>query len=335
MPLKVIFIIRDLKCIIIAPMYCTAANSKPDYQPTQVMMQPTILSNALASLLLSALILSGIPAMAAPPAEFEIRYDAHLGNWQAESERSLRFDTSTQTWHMQATSRVLLLGNSLSTITEKSNFRWQGELPVPLEYSFVQSGIGERQRSIKFDHEASIVKFTVDEKSGQYPLAFPVYDDLSAYLVLRQQLEQGAKDIYFGVFDRDKIETYHYRVLDESTLHTKLGDFPSVHIERVREDGNKRRTEFWLARDQDFLLLKLEQEEPNGRVLEMDITQATLSGQPLQAAEEEHINDLVSELEQDPGSLSGAQVEAAPELQDQEEQAQRRPPDTRVLEYSK
>lgn len=296
------------------------------------MKQPITLSSAIAPLLLSALILSGVSALAAPPAEFEIRYDARLGNWQAESERSLRFDTSTQTWHMQAKSRVLLLGNSLSTITEKSNFRWQGELPVPLEYSFDQSGIGERQRSVKFDHEASSVKFTVTEESGQYPLTSPVYDDLSAYLVLRQQLEQGAKDIYFDVLDRNKIETYHYRVLDESTLHTKLGDFPSVHIERVREEGNKRRTEFWLARDQDYLLLKLEQEEPNGRVLEMDITEATLSGVPLQAAEEEHMDDLTSELEQDLGSLSGAQAEATPGPR---QEAQRRPPNSRVIEYSK
>lgn len=243
---------------------------------------------------LMLLALWGLPVtglQAGPPGEFDVVYDARLGSWRAESSRSLSYDAASGLYKMQALSRIRLLGQDLVRIDEQATFSWQGELPQPLEYRFDQSGIGARERSVQFDPAQATAHYEVDDESGSWALEGPVYDELTALLAIRQQLQAGARDIAFTVLDRSRLETWRFRVLDEEVLHTDLGDFASVHVERVRENS-ERRTEFWMASDYDFLVLKLVQEEPNGRTLTLDVASATFNGEPLQGLEEQHIGEL-------------------------------------------
>jgi len=214
---------------------------------------------------------------ASAPLEFDITYTAKLGNWRAQSSRSLRRDEQTGVYHMQARSSVSLLLKSLTTIRESASFHWQGELPLPLDYHFEQSGLGARERHAEFDHDGDVAHYRVNNDSGSLQMDAPAYDPLTSNLVVRQQLVAGESEIFVEVMDRNKIETWHFRVVGETMLQTELGEFAAVHVERVRQDS-KRHTEFWLAKDHDYILLQLVQEEPNGRILRLDISQASLNG---------------------------------------------------------
>lgn len=252
---------------------------------------------------------------AGAPGEFEITYDARLGSWRAESSRNLSLDPSSGIYRMQATSSIKLLGQNLSTIREEASFRWQDDLPIPLHYNFEQSGIGARERSVAFDYALGETRFYVDNRSGSYPLSAPIYDELTAFQVIRQQLQTGASEIHFTVLDRDEPELWHFRVLTQGLLHTDLGDFTAVHLERVRGEGNKRRTEFWLASDFDYLLLKLVQEEPNGRTLTLNVASATLNGVPLSGSAEQHMNELEEFIPfEDTADLQAGRYPAAPAI---------------------
>jgi len=254
--------------------------------------------NAVATLnnwpvyLLFCLVLCSGSIRAEQPAEFNISYAARYGNWLAQSERRLIYDAATATYNLRAQSKVLLLGTSVTTITETATFGWQGALPLPREYEYEQEGIGRRKRSISFDQKAASATTQVNDASVTIPLLASTYDDLTAFLVIKQQLQDAASEIYFDVLDRDNVKTYHYRVLDEDFLHTELGDFAAVHLERIRDENSKRSTEFWLAMDYEYLLLKLLQEEPNGRILQLEINAATLAGKPLKPLKELHMNEL-------------------------------------------
>ena len=239
-----------------------------------------------------ALALLGSAALAQTPALFTLTYDARYGSWAAESVRSLTQEVAADVYHLQAQSKVLLLGQSVSTITEDSIFTLEDGLPQTRSYSFKQTGIGARTRSVDFDSSAGIARYQVKDKRGEVALQGPVYDELTTFMVLRQHLERGETDIVFEVLDRDQIECHHYRVVSDDTLHTALGDFAAVHVERVREEGNKRRTEFWLAREHDYVLLKLEQSEPDGSDIGLDINGGVVNGQPLQPGQETHMNEL-------------------------------------------
>lgn len=243
---------------------------------------------------LTLLALLGLPAAlanAGPPGEYEVVYDARLGSWRAESSRSLQFDEASGLYRMQALSRIRLLGQDLVHIDEQATFGWQDDLPQARSYHFDQSGIGARERRVEFDWQRAIAHYQVDDESGSYAVEAPVYDELTALLAIRQQLQAGVDDIAFTVLDRDRLETWRFRVLDEAVLHTDLGDFASVHVERVRENS-ERRTEFWMATDYDYLVLKLVQEEPNGRTLTLDVESASFDGEPLQGLEEQHMGEL-------------------------------------------
>jgi hypothetical protein len=232
---------------------------------------------SLPLLLLASLATLANPAEAAAPLEFDLTYTAQLGSWRAQASRSLRKDEQTGTYHMQSHSRVMLMFKSITAIRESANFQWQGELPLALDYHFEQSGLGARERHAEFDHVAGVAHYRVNKDSGNLKLDTPTYDPLTSNLVVRQQLLAGESEIFVEVLDRNKIETWHFRVVGETMLQTELGQFAAVHVERVRQDS-KRHTEFWLAKDHDYILLQLVQEEPNGRILRLDISEASLNG---------------------------------------------------------
>lgn len=234
-------------------------------------------------------------AHAAEPALFALEYDARFGSWRAESVRSLTREEADGVYHMQAQSKVLLLGKSVSTITEDATFTLQDDLPLTSHYNYTQTGIGARTRSVEFDRAAGVARYQVKDKRGEVALQGQVHDELTSFLVLRQRLALGEQDIVFDVMDRDHIETHHYQVLSEQALHTALGDFDAVHVARLREEGSKRKTEFWLARDYDYVLLKLEQSEPDGSSIGLDISGGVVNGMSLQALQETHLNELTAE----------------------------------------
>jgi hypothetical protein len=221
---------------------------------------------------------------AAPPVPFEITYSARYDSFEAEASRYLRYDTQNSVYQLQTRIALTLLGQTLYSVTEESKVRWEADHPVPLAYKYVQGGLSTRSRSITFDYETNSAHFIVDSREGTVPLNGPVFDDLSSYLAMREQLTTGNKDVMFEVLDKDTIKTYHYQVEDETILNTALGKFTAVKLARIRDDNPKRKTEIWLAKDHDFILLKLVQEEPNNHTIRLDITGGVLNGEALGTA---------------------------------------------------
>jgi Protein of unknown function (DUF3108). len=221
---------------------------------------------------LSLLLALSLPPLvqAAAPTPFVVQYNASYGSFSAESIRSLSLDESGQRYVMLAETRLTLLGSSLSSIHERSEFMWEGDMPLPQVYSYEQRGLGARSRGIDFDLEEGKLTWTVDGQSGTLPVNEPVYDDLNGFMEIRRQLQLGHEKIEFQVAERNSIKTYRYQVLGHETLDTPVGSYHTVRLERVRDPGSERSTEIWLAPELDYLLLKLRQVEPDGRVIQLD-----------------------------------------------------------------
>ncbi len=225
------------------------------------------------ALLLAALVPPLVQA--APPQPFITHYDASYEGVSADAERRLSHDPLTNTWTLASRVELTLFGSTLSEINERSNFLWADEQPLPQHYEFVQEGFGARSRSVDFDHINMSAQFRVNEDSGTLMLNGPAFDDLSGYLVLKEQLTQGASEVRFNVVDRGEIREQVYKIVNRLQLDTPLGKLRAVHLERIRSEDSARKTEIWLAPDRDYLLLKLVQTEPDGRTLKLDIRDAT------------------------------------------------------------
>lgn len=239
---------------------------------------------AAARFALTLVLLVPLQAQAAPPQPFVTSYDASYEDVSADAERSLSYDRATNTWTLASKVELTLFGSTLTEINERSEFLWANEQPLPQHYEFVQEGFGARSRSVDFDHINKSARFRVDEDSGILTLNGPAFDDLSGYLVVKEQLTQGASEVRFNVVDRGEIREHFYKIVNRLQLDTPLGKFNAVHLERIRGEDSTRKTEIWLAPDHDYLLLKLVQTEPGGRTIKLDIRAATVNGQAVSAA---------------------------------------------------
>jgi hypothetical protein len=228
------------------------------------------------------LVLAGA-AYGAPPRTFSADYNASYEGISADASRQLVFDAATGRYSLHSKVELRLFGSSLTKIDERSDFLWVEERPLPQHYEFVQTGFGARSRTVDFDQANMTADFTVNEDKGQLMLNGPAFDDLSGYLVAKEQLAMGAIEVRYNVVDRGELREHYYKLVNRVVLDTPLGKIKAVHLVRIRED-NARKTEIWLAPDHDYLLLKLVQTEPDGSSVELNIRAATLGDHVLSAA---------------------------------------------------
>ena len=66
------------------------------------------------------------------------------------------------------------------------------------------------------------------------------------------------------VADKAKRKDYRFKIVGEESLNTAAGEFETVRVKRLR-DNLDRYTEFWLATEHEYLLVKLvQQDESSG-----------------------------------------------------------------------
>jgi len=83
----------------------------------------------------------------------------------------------------------------------------------------------------------------------------------------------------YQVVDGDEIETYDFRVLGEERVRTKAGLIDAVKVERVRDPTKStRKTVLWLAKDWNFLLVRLHQVEKDGKEYQIMLKQGEVEG---------------------------------------------------------
>jgi hypothetical protein len=237
--------------------------------------------------LLTGLLLLVANLQASPPSTFAAAYEARYGGFKASAERSL--DTMDDGGiQMNTRLELKLLGQTISRIHEMSSLSTDsatGELR-PLAYSFEQTGLGSRSRSVSFDWDNAIATALNGNRENTITLEGTAMDNLSGYLVLRDQLMEGKTEVSFKGIDKGELEEFHYRVVGEEPVTTSAGEFRSLKLERIRDETSHRTTNIWLALDWDYLLIKLVQKEPGSNTISLELTEATVAGQPVTAIEE-------------------------------------------------
>ena len=212
---------------------------------------------------------------------YELEYSAHYRNLAASATRSLQPEANGMGWQLQSSVSLDLMGATLVSIDEASHFGWQNNQPVSREYSFVQKGLGSRERTLHFTADGTQAAFAVNDEKGVLTLTAPTFDNLNLLLALRDQLAAGKTDISFAVAERGELDTHRYQVVAEEQLATAAGTFATVHVQRIREAGDARTTDFWLARDHDYVLVKLLQSEPDGDSITLEVKSGNVAGKPL------------------------------------------------------
>ncbi len=206
---------------------------------------------------------------------YRATYHAELSGWSATVIRQLRPLADDQ-WQLTNNASVMFAG-----FDEQARLQQQSGKITPLHYQYSNALSSKRNKTIEFDWQAQSAR-TV--KGKQPAVSLPIdgssYDQLSFQLQLQLDLQQQGEQFSekaFTIVDTGKLKQYQVKRLGEEWLDTALGRLLTVKLEQYRPD-KERRTLIWMAKDWDYLLVKLKRFEKNKSSYLLELEQATLGG---------------------------------------------------------
>lgn len=178
--------------------------------------------------------------------------------------------------------------NFLASITEQTRFKLDNnDSIVPLEYQYHRKGVGKNRTAIlTFDWDNMKVLNNVQSKPWKMTIPAGTQDKLSYQQKLRDDLAAAYEnatewpELSYSIADGGELKEYSFRVIGEETIATPIGHFETIKATRVH--GNRERvSNFWLAPEYGFLLIRFEQTEPDGGGFELMLREAEFDGKTL------------------------------------------------------
>ncbi|MDX1803607.1 MAG: DUF3108 domain-containing protein [Alcanivorax sp.] len=214
---------------------------------------------ALLAMMLSRPVLAD-PAPV-PPFSDHYRLKSQGIPFTIEATRTLR-RVRDGLWEMNVHAK-----NWLGEIRETALFSWQDCMPETSFYGYRRRGLGRvKKAEVHINRDTGVA---VSERSNKpmtsYEVGSNATDDLSLTLALQCRLRQGANDITLDVADDRGLSTHHYRVVGKEKLDIDHMAVNTVKVKRVRAADSKRQTFLWFAPGRDYALVKLEQQNADGK----------------------------------------------------------------------
>lgn len=178
-----------------------------------------------------------------------------------EAVRQLR---RTEDGHWLFTSEAAAL---MAGISETTRFDYHPSTPIkPLSYHYLRQVLGKRREArIEFDWTRRTATTVVKDRPWQMKIPPGAQDKLSYQLQLRLDLLAGKTAMTYSVADGGKLKQYRFKVTGEEEVDTPYGRFAAVRVMRDRGEDAERETLLWLAPELDYLIVRLEQTEADGK----------------------------------------------------------------------
>ncbi len=170
---------------------------------------------------------------------------------------------------------------SMLTLKETSLFDWQQQQPKPQTYQLEQNSVSKKKAELlAFDWRKLQVHHTTNKPAGTLDIPANTFDKLTYQLKLRQDLLNGQEPGVYTVAEKRKLKEYGFILLGSELLDTPVGKLETLKIQRDRGADSNRKTTLWLAKDWDYLLVKVKQQE-KGKNYEVVMTEGELDGRPI------------------------------------------------------
>ncbi|GAB1259295.1 DUF3108 domain-containing protein [Aurantivibrio plasticivorans] len=217
----------------------------------------------------------GVSISATPLADFEATYKAKFRGFGITAIRKLETQPDgTQTLSFVADSL-------LASMSETSRFRWNNEQHiVPLNYTYKRGGLGRnRTAHLEFLWDQHKVINNVQDKPWKMTIPDNVLDKLNYQLQIRADMLSKGTPGDYEIADGGRLKEYKFEILGDELVDTPAGKFNATKVKRVREN-EERHTIFWLAKDWDYLVVRLQQRDDD-KSYEIDLHSAMLDGKPV------------------------------------------------------
>lgn len=230
------------------------------------------------------LLVPAISQASAEPVEFSAYYEARTNGMRGTAERHL-VHLQDNHYRLNVSLEAKMAGINIGDLQQTSDITLVDNQIIPQHYSYLVSGITSSSETVSFNWDAGVALSTEDDHSWTLELEPGVLDQLSLQLSLAQQLEVLAgseslpEEFEFRLVDADSIETHRYRNLGREVLSTPMGNLNCIKLERIRDPDNGRQTLIWFATDWHNLLARIEQINPSGLSIELNLQQALVDGE--------------------------------------------------------
>ncbi len=215
----------------------------------KLILKPTLYSLLLLSVL-------SVQAVMAMPTPFEANYSVAKGSLTLGNlHTSLKVNGNRYAYHKftKATGLAALLTGI--KITENTNGEFSKNTIQPTNYLFNQSR-RSKARIDKIQFTNKIANGSYKNKPYKLPFVNNTQDRASLELSLARDLSLNKPTLTYSVIERGNKKQYQFQKLGYEKVETPAGNFNAIKV-RVNRKGGKRETIFWLAKETDFMPVKI------------------------------------------------------------------------------
>lgn len=138
-----------------------------------------------------------------------------------------------------------------------SYFSWDGTKSTPIQYQYEKlEGKRKKQGSVVFNQP--LIHWTKPDQNEDLPWQADLQDKISHMFQLQRDIQCQKPPFNYKIMSESGLETYTFLVEKEEQLQTALGVLNTLKLkqENLQKD---RLTFLWLAKDKNYIIVKLEQ----------------------------------------------------------------------------
>ena len=144
-------------------------------------------------------------------------------------------------------------------VTEQTDGQFSGQNIVPQNYLFNQSR-RKKSRIDKVHFSGSNAIGSYKNKKFNLAVQSGIQDRASLELVLARDIQLNKPRLNYTTVERGKLKQYNFQKMGMEQIKTPAGTFNALKVKVVRT-GNKRETVFWMAKEIDYLPVKIRHRE--------------------------------------------------------------------------
>jgi hypothetical protein len=226
-------------------------------------------SRALSAAALACVLWGAAAAAAAPPQRIKVYYDlSYNGTVMAEGSETLEHDGRSYRIESEARGKGLFALMKRGEVRRSSRGEIAQNVLRPLEF---RDQRGDRAPEFaRFDWGKRIVTHERDSNTDSTPISDGMQDRLSFLWSLSFAPPKG--EVAAQVADGRGTTRFRYALAGREVLKTAAGDIEALHLVKIRDAGDARDTEVWLAVQRGFVPVRLLVVEKDGTRVDQVVT---------------------------------------------------------------
>jgi hypothetical protein len=160
------------------------------------------------------------------------------------------------------------------SITERSEWQLVDGQPRAIRFeSSERDGNKLKRELIAFDWAANRALTTWKDHTQQMDVPLGAVDRLTLEMRMMMDMRSSVETFEYPLVERGELKQRRFVPQGEENVKTRAGRFDTVKYRLVREDNDKRSTLFWLARELNYLPVRMEHHDKgHGFVVAMELS---------------------------------------------------------------